>query len=612
MFRSLRKKFGNSSPKHKTNHHHHHSNVKLKMDHSCNNNNNNTSSSSTRSSIPKHNDDTDTTNDVYTSYCENHKKLDNNNHNNDDDNIRMWSDSTIQDSSSFVAVSNDQRHDSGSTSGTVSMTNDINDCDDDTFVFYVSSCHFDSSTEKGIIHPIQTPNTSNGSIPPLQLFDSIDSDQHNNSNNDRMVEYIECVLPLHYEMKQTKNNKNPKECVIECYNNNNDECSIVTASTVTTLTSTTIHPSCCTTYHGKVLLTPSLHPKDWPQYPLLLRPTPGSGTHIIGVRHIHSKQYLWQPSMGGTWHKHTTTNTTTTTICHECCGLPINNGNEGPGEALVIDFETPLFQGTLLVRIRHSSHPISNQSYSDSYGYFQNFNRQYQAVIRGTFQKPLPISQCVTGNLWKKPLDKLPSPWILNATLKLAKIFAPQSHLSLKATDNATTTPYTLSPLGSTPQVITKSTTSTPMDAMHEEPQDEQYTILPPSTSNKTTKKNNYNNMASSSTARAKRRKRIVDQWVVRKDVSQKFETNVVYTFEFLQHLIHFHSLQFDAGTSLLRPFNLAPSLNGQPLQIMAAHHHNQQQQIDPSSILKDITPIWSFDIFHESLIPAAQRHDRN
>lgn len=77
--------------------------------------------------------------------------------------------------------------------------------------------------------------------------------------------------------------------------------------------------------------------EEWPQAPLLLRPTPGSQTVIRGIRFADSIAYLDPvgdssgPIRGA---------------------LPINTGHEKRGKSMVIDFETPLFVGSFLIRIQ--------------------------------------------------------------------------------------------------------------------------------------------------------------------------------------------------------------------------------------------------------------------
>jgi hypothetical protein len=87
-----------------------------------------------------------------------------------------------------------------------------------------------------------------------------------------------------------------------------------------------------------------------------------------------------------------------TPFCPQCVGLPINGGDELPGETLVTDFESDLFVGTLLLRIRNSHGTVRDEHHrlSDR-GYFYGLNRRYQVVIRGKFKTAIPWTECFTG-----------------------------------------------------------------------------------------------------------------------------------------------------------------------------------------------------------------------
>ena len=53
----------------------------------------------------------------------------------------------------------------------------------------------------------------------------------------------------------------------------------------------------------------------------------------------------------------------------ECMILPINNANEPKGETIVVNFVSPIFEGTIQVRLRHTN-GTTKLPYSDKEGYF--------------------------------------------------------------------------------------------------------------------------------------------------------------------------------------------------------------------------------------------------
>jgi hypothetical protein len=120
------------------------------------------------------------------------------------------------------------------------------------------------------------------------------------------------------------------------------------------------------------------HPGGWPQRPLMIRPTPNTSTRIIGIRRVSTTEYQHFPG-----------------FCAGCI-LPVNTGSEAKGESLVIDFESPHFVGTLLMRIKQA--PKSKTvEYQSSKNYFDGKKRKFQGIVKGRFKTPLPMSQCVTG-----------------------------------------------------------------------------------------------------------------------------------------------------------------------------------------------------------------------
>ncbi|GAX20149.1 hypothetical protein FisN_17Lh100 [Fistulifera solaris] len=340
---------------------------------------------------------------------------------------------------------------------------------------------------------------------------------------------------------------------------------------------------------------PALDPKHWPQRPLLLRPTPGSGTKIKGIRFSGSSEYIWTAEKSIlTWPTYLKLHwgipesspegscyAPDVMMCDQCMILPINNGNETPDESLVTDFCTDLFEGTLLLRLRKSE-GTTPQKYDDSIGYFANMNRRYQVVVRGHFRKDIRWTECLTGFELSRPCGKLPPKWMLNGALKVLSFFAPQLQAKID-----TKNPSTMSPLGSTPQCLvveeSDSLTLTKIDAPQSEPEEESKTLLG-KTSN-----------ATSSMQRARFRKKAFDKLFSQNSPTPVTDCSKIYTFEFLQHLINFDEFSVELG-SVLGAIRLQELLDGQPLQIMATHFERR---------------LWSFDIWHEMLVEDARRSDQ-
>jgi hypothetical protein len=358
-----------------------------------------------------------------------------------------------------------------------------------------------------------------------------------------------------------------------------------TADLVPTPSSTAVRCACCRQY------SPVLSPDRWPQRPILLRPTPRSGTRIKGVRFSGSSDYIWASrkstlswprSLRAHWGMPDVSDEPGDRLdlmCNECMILPINNGNEPPGEALVVDFETDLFDGTLLVRVRETEGTTS-KPYDDSKGYFAGMNRRYQVVVRGKFKKEIPLTECVTGFELERPCGKLPPKWIVKGAIKVIGFFAPQLQARLDGDR-----PLSLTPLGSTPQCIIVQDEKSELDLEHnhEEPDIDSATLLLRASN------------AISSIQRARYRKKAFDRLYADKSPLPMTDRTKIYTFEFLQHLFNFKDFSIELG-SMMGSIQLKEVLDGQPLQVMASHFEKR---------------LWSFDVWHEVLVDDAVKYDK-
>ena len=336
---------------------------------------------------------------------------------------------------------------------------------------------------------------------------------------------------------------------------------------------------CCNCSHGSL---PPLDLKLWPQAPLLFRPQPSSGTKIIGIRKDGSKDYLWQPNKERTawwqvlqeeWGSERK-GPELSPCCQYCAILPINNGNEAEGDSLVTDFESDLFSGSLMLRLRHSEGTSRNPS-DDTKGFFAGKPFRYQAIIRGSYKKDLPYTELVTGTILERPCGKLPPKWVMWTALKVVGFFAPQLKTKLDIAK-----PYTLSPLGSAPRTVTVEENSTGLLAQERvEPTDPKYSL------------GGKAYPISSHLERARARKRHFDQLYMAKKQQPRADPSKTYTMEFLQHLFDYQKFSIDLGSFHL---NTKDILDGQPLQLMAKHGDSY---------------IWGFEIWNESLLKDAKKH---
>ncbi len=353
----------------------------------------------------------------------------------------------------------------------------------------------------------------------------------------------------------------------------------------------------------------SIASTQWPQNPILLTPTPGSGTYVKAVRFASSmtkaehlmdgsKKKLWWHELEKHWSQDQDMNDsdvqdkappTHSDIYGNSCILPINNGNEPDGKSLVVDFESELFEGTLQVRIRNTSGTTSTK-YDDNNGFFVGKESQYQCVVSGRFKKEgIPMTECVTGQAFAQPLNTPPA-YITKGAIKLVSFFAPRLQADLNCDK-----PSVLSPLGSTAQTIQVDEINETMicsagsfraiDTIMITPEE------PTCSTRKLIELPSSESSSSTSISRAKERKKVFDKLCAKSDKANVFRTDRVYTFEFLQHLFDYGTMELNLG-GILGKTKINGILNGQPLSIMAAH-----QSPDSTS-----NRLWSFDIWHKSI----------
>jgi hypothetical protein len=370
-------------------------------------------------------------------------------------------------------------------------------------------------------------------------------------------------------------------------------------------------------------------PSEWLQGNLMLRATPGSNTHIKGVRYSSSPStdYVLRPEC-----TEGSTSMSTSTM-----QLPINNGLEKEGQCLVIDFESDLFVGTALLRVRTAAGDKANTNKSNNY-YFEGRQRQFQAVIRGTFKtqyhsqcqssniKNIPLHECVTGQIFDQavPKNKLPSKWVLNSAVKFLKVLSP--HLSVRFDQR----PYFLSPLIPTAQTVAVEEQATSanenensnvgMERNLEEPCEASKSILSvlpnarqlmqdlnacKTVANRVALRkqafNKHHSNSSSNTNNHEAGNHTTAE-------QPAFDTNKEYTFEFFQHLLNLDECSMNMlGTS----HDLSGMLHGQPIKCLAAHLPSNSKSCKEDlamnvDMLESLRYLWSFDIWHAKLHPDA------
>ena len=358
-------------------------------------------------------------------------------------------------------------------------------------------------------------------------------------------------------------------------------------------------------------------PSEWKYAPLLLVPTPGSGTIIQRIRQADDLDGSvdYNPSS---------------------VHLPINNGKEMAG--WVIDFTTPNFQGTALFRIRNSlgTEQQEGSTSKSSTDYFANYNRKFQMVIRGKFLHPVKMADCMSGLMLDRPLrtagsvadpllacaeidtpeivatptpinrkknrrtkkqESLPPKWVLRASVKIAGLFSPRMDADLECVRPRILTP--LCSVAQSVQVAKDGEESSDLMTAHAEPHHRSKQSL-------VNELKQYQETMHDNTSSVQIRKKtfdsIYDARLSHPDQpTPHFDTNATYTFEFLQHLIDYNDFSLDFGT-IVGKMKLGGALKGQPCRFVAGIVNRENNEEEGCAVL-DGGCLWSFDLWHESLL---------
>ncbi len=245
----------------------------------------------------------------------------------------------------------------------------------------------------------------------------------------------------------------------------------------------------------------------------------------------------------------------------------------------------------------------------------------------------------------ERPAGKLPPKWIVNGALNVVRFFAPQLQTSITGPR-----PYSLTPLGSTPQSLIvddmeddtdkmsytdRMKCDVTMEVSQDEPKVDTNTLI------------GHASNASSSMQRARYRKKHFDKMYADAAHHQHYNSSSkslqpegkslytdptkIYTFEFLQHLLSFDDFTIELG-SIVGSIPLQNILHGQPLQIMSSYQKpiplssagattqesGTRATTGKASSISDSNHsnrllqnrFWCFDIWHEMLYADAKAYD--
>jgi hypothetical protein len=226
-------------------------------------------------------------------------------------------------------------------------------------------------------------------------------------------------------------------------------------------------------------------------------------------------------------------------------------------------FSSDLFEGYCLVRIKNIAN--SDDPESDN-RYFDGRRRMFQTIVQGRFKETLAVNTVLTGHEFVAPLKNLPHEWILKAATNIIRKVAPGSEICV-----AGERPTMLAPLAGTSQVVRVDEPGKEPDIASIEGVEEDCKLL-------------GGRFEKSSVGSSSRKTYLANP---KKSSRYTFDVDRVYTFDFYQNLLNVGTYKLDLGIASI---SMSPILNGQPIQCLAK--------------TTDGRYLWSFQIWHESLVP--------
>ncbi|KAL3806925.1 hypothetical protein ACHAXA_006640 [Cyclostephanos tholiformis] len=223
-------------------------------------------------------------------------------------------------------------------------------------------------------------------------------------------------------------------------------------------------------------------------------------------------------------------------------------------------FSSAMFEGTCLIRVKGSK----SDAPEDDATYFSGRKRIFQSVVQGRFREEVKVSDVMTGHEFARPLRNLPHPILLKTATNLLSKISPGMSINVHADQ-----PHIKSSLMETTQIFRGDQPGNEPDiACHRIREDSSI----------------FGGVFANGNIASSRRKRIFSNPANCHEYT--FDTETVYTFEFYQNAFDGQSYSLDLGFTKI---GCSKIFDGQPIQWLGK--------------MKDGRYLWSFQIWHESLL---------
>ena len=254
----------------------------------------------------------------------------------------------------------------------------------------------------------------------------------------------------------------------------------------------------------------------------------------------------------------------------------------------VFSFESNLFQGKGLFRIRNTTttnnNNSSSSSSSSSHDYFVNKKRKYQFVIQGKFKKEISVTDVISGRLYEKELSTKPPLFVSRLLQKLLSKVAPGVEMDLNSHQ-----PKVLAPFSDCIQILSADKEGTEPNIID--------TILVENNSSffngtNVSSKERKKLFSTPTTNKKKKKKRQEEE--EQKSPSFVFDTTTVYTFEQYDDFIDYSTYHLDIKICSV---DMSKIVNGQPFQFNAMMKSTGSY-------------LWLFQIWHENLLSSTKQNE--
>ena len=244
--------------------------------------------------------------------------------------------------------------------------------------------------------------------------------------------------------------------------------------------------------------------QNWPNDPIMVRRSP----HMIRSDIIEQREHL--------------------------C-LPVHIHNKESPELSFISIDSDYFIGKCYLLIA---------GLKDSPAHFRKRKRKLQAIIQGKFKKGIPFNKVYIGEIFEGAIRQLSAKLLLYNSIKILSKFNPVLNVRMKGER-----PYILTPLVTAAQNIVVSQPGQEPNILYpdelEEDMSQCSTI--------------FQSMSNSKRKQYFSKRANLDLY--------SFDSSMVYTFDFYQHLLNVATLDVDLG---FLKYDLVKVLGARPLQIMA------------------------------------------